>query len=84
MCNCKSARIQLFTVLILNYKVRSIKTYYCHPTHVEKGNPILTFAMAVGHTVNTGLSFHVVIGAVGAMLLLSVGLMLAAWRVEGR
>lgn len=42
---------------------------YCYPA-AGKGNAILTFAMAVGHTVNTGLGLPIAAGALGAMLLL--------------
>ena len=42
---------------------------YCHPPAV-KGNPVLTFALAVGHTTHVGLGLPIAAGAVGAMLLL--------------
>ncbi len=42
---------------------------YCYPG-VGGGNPVLTFAMAVGHTANAGLGLPVATGALGAMLLL--------------
>ena len=42
---------------------------YCHPTEA-KGNAILTFAMAVGHTAHVGLGIPIAAGALGAMLLL--------------
>ena len=42
---------------------------YIHPT-AGTGNPVLTFAMAVGHTVNIGLGIPIAAGALGAMLLL--------------
>ncbi len=42
---------------------------YCHP-EVGKGNAILTFAMAVGHTTHVGLGLPIAAGALGAMLLL--------------
>lgn len=41
----------------------------CFPTE-GKGNPVLTFAMAVGHTANIGLGLPIVFGAIGAMLML--------------
>ena len=44
-------------------------TAYCYPT-VGKGNAVLVFAMAVGHTANTGLGIPVSYGVLGAMLLL--------------
>ncbi|MCP4251566.1 MAG: carbon starvation protein A, partial [bacterium] len=40
---------------------------YCYPEE-GKGNAILTFAMAVGHTVRVGLGLPVAAGALGAML----------------
>jgi carbon starvation protein len=44
---------------------------YCYPEDPNiKGNAILTFAMAVGHTVNVGLGLPIAAGALGAMLLL--------------
>jgi len=48
----------------------SLATYkgYCYPK-VGK-NPILTFAMAVGHTGKIGLGLPVAAGALGAMLIL--------------
>lgn len=42
---------------------------YCHPFE-GKGNPVLTFALAVGHTAHVGLGIPIAAGAVGAMLLL--------------
>ncbi|NLH43229.1 MAG: hypothetical protein GX448_15420 [Planctomycetes bacterium] len=42
---------------------------YCYPA-AGSGNAVLTFAMAVGHTVNQGLGLPVAAGALGAMLLL--------------
>jgi carbon starvation protein CstA len=42
---------------------------YCYPA-AGGGNAVLTFAMAVGHTVNQGLGLPVAAGALGAMLLL--------------
>jgi carbon starvation protein len=42
---------------------------YCYPAG-GSGNPVLTFAMAVGHTANVGLGLPVAAGALGAMLLL--------------
>jgi carbon starvation protein len=42
---------------------------YCYPAG-GSGNAVLTFAMAVGHTVNAGLGLPVAAGALGAMLLL--------------
>jgi carbon starvation protein len=42
---------------------------YCHPA-AGGGNPVLTFAMAVGHTVHVALGLPVAAGALGAMLLL--------------
>jgi carbon starvation protein len=49
----------------------SLGTYknYCYPA-VGGGNAVLTFAMAVGHTVHHGLGLPVAAGALGAMLLL--------------
>ncbi len=49
----------------------SLGTYksYCYPA-AGSGNAVLTFAMAVGHTVNLGLGLPVAAGALGAMLLL--------------
>ncbi|MBP7934794.1 MAG: hypothetical protein KA354_09125 [Phycisphaerae bacterium] len=41
----------------------------CYPAS-GKGNAVLTFAMAVGHTANVGLGLPVSAGALGAMLLL--------------
>jgi len=41
----------------------------CYPVS-GKGNAVLTFAMAVGHTANIGLGLPVSAGALGAMLLL--------------
>lgn len=41
----------------------------CYPVS-GKGNAVLTFAMAVGHTANVGLGLPVSAGALGAMLLL--------------
>jgi carbon starvation protein len=42
---------------------------YCYPAS-GGGNAVLTFAMAVGHTVHQGLGLPVAAGALGAMLLL--------------
>jgi carbon starvation protein len=42
---------------------------YCYPA-TGSGNAVLTFAMAVGHTVHLGLGLPVAAGALGAMLLL--------------
>ncbi len=42
---------------------------YCHPEGI-KGNPVLTFAMGVGHTAHVGLGLPIASGALGAMLLL--------------
>jgi carbon starvation protein len=42
---------------------------YCYPA-AGSGNAVLTFAMAVGHTVHLGLGLPVAAGALGAMLLL--------------
>jgi carbon starvation protein len=42
---------------------------YCYPA-AGGGNAVLTFAMAVGHTVHQGLGLPVAAGALGAMLLL--------------
>ncbi|NJD20251.1 MAG: hypothetical protein FIA95_13345 [Gemmatimonadetes bacterium] len=42
---------------------------YCYPDSGQ-GNAVLTFAMAVGHTVNVGLGLPIAAGALGAMLLL--------------
>jgi carbon starvation protein len=42
---------------------------YCYPAS-GGGNAVLTFAMAVGHTVHLGLGLPVAAGALGAMLLL--------------
>ena len=42
---------------------------YCHP-EVGKGNPILTFAVSVGHTAHVGLGMPIAWGTLGAMLLL--------------
>jgi len=49
----------------------SLGTYkgYCHPA-TGSGNPVLTFAMAIGNTVHLGLGLPVAAGALGAMLLL--------------
>lgn len=49
----------------------SLGTYksYCYPAG-GGGNAVLTFAMAVGHTVHHGLGLPVAAGALGAMLLL--------------
>jgi len=49
----------------------SLGTYrgYCYPDS-GGGNAVLTFAMAVGHTVHLGLGLPVAAGALGAMLLL--------------
>ncbi|MEN6575809.1 MAG: carbon starvation CstA family protein [Phycisphaerales bacterium] len=49
----------------------SLETYksYCYPAG-GGGNAVLTFAMAVGHTVHLGLGLPVAAGALGAMLLL--------------
>ncbi|NLZ06023.1 MAG: carbon starvation protein A [Phycisphaerae bacterium] len=49
----------------------SLETYrtYCYPA-AGGGNAVLTFAMAVGHTVHLGLGLPVAAGALGAMLLL--------------
>ncbi|MBN2376302.1 MAG: hypothetical protein JXD22_07870 [Sedimentisphaerales bacterium] len=49
----------------------SLSSYkgYCYPAE-GKGNAILTFAMAVGHTANVGLGIPIAYGALGAMLLL--------------
>jgi len=49
----------------------SLGTYksYCYPA-AGSGNAVLTFAMAVGHTVHLGLGLPVAAGALGAMLLL--------------
>ena len=49
----------------------SLSSYkgYCYP-EAGKGNAILTFAMAVGHTANVGLGIPIAYGALGAMLLL--------------
>jgi carbon starvation protein len=41
---------------------------FCYPD-VGHGNWVLAFAMGVGHTVHTGLSLPVWVGAIGAMLL---------------
>jgi carbon starvation protein CstA len=41
----------------------------CYPA-IGKGNPILTFAMSVGHTAHLGLGLPIAAGALGAMLLL--------------
>ena len=43
--------------------------FYCYPA-VDKGNAVLTFAMAVGHSVHSGLGLPVAVGALGGMLLL--------------
>jgi carbon starvation protein len=42
---------------------------FCYPD-VGKGNAVLTFALAVGHTSYVGLGIPVAAGALGAMLLL--------------
>ncbi|MBN1846738.1 MAG: hypothetical protein JW810_13725 [Sedimentisphaerales bacterium] len=42
---------------------------YCYPVEF-KGNAVLTFAMAVGHTAHVGLRMPVAYGTLGAMLLL--------------
>jgi len=42
---------------------------YLYPAQ-GKGNAVLTFAMAVGHTVHAGLGLPIAAGALGAMLLL--------------
>ncbi|MBN1508109.1 MAG: hypothetical protein JW955_14755 [Sedimentisphaerales bacterium] len=49
----------------------SLSTYksYCYPA-TGSGNAVLTFAMAIGHTVHLGLGLPVAAGALGAMLLL--------------
>lgn len=43
--------------------------FYTYPD-TGSGNAVLTFAMAVGHTVNVGLGLPIAAGALGAMLLL--------------
>jgi len=47
----------------------SVYKAYCYPA-AGGGNAVLTFAMAVGHTVHQGLGLPVAAGALGAMLLL--------------
>ncbi len=54
--------------LIVGLSLGTYKTY-CYPA-VGGGNAVLTFAMAVGHTVHLGLGLPVAAGALGAMLLL--------------
>jgi carbon starvation protein len=54
--------------LVVGLSLASYKGF-CYP-EVGKGNPILTFAMSVGHTANVGLGLPIAGGAVGAMLLL--------------
>ncbi len=54
--------------LIVGLPLGTYKSY-CYPA-VGGGNAVLTFAMAVGHTVHRGLGLPVAAGALGAMLLL--------------
>ncbi len=54
--------------LIVGLTMGSYKGF-CHPEGA-KGNAILTFAMAVGHTAHAGLGLPIAAGALGAMLLL--------------
>jgi len=54
--------------LIVGLPLGTYKSY-CYPA-VGSGNAVLTFAMAVGHTVHLGLGLPVAAGALGAMLLL--------------
>ncbi len=54
--------------LILGLSLGTYKSY-CYPA-AGGGNAVLTFAMAVGHTVHLGLGLPVAAGALGAMLLL--------------
>jgi carbon starvation protein len=54
--------------LIVGLPLATYKSY-CYPV-AGSGNAVLTFAMAVGHTVNQGLGLPVAAGALGAMLLL--------------
>ncbi len=54
--------------LLVGLSLVSYKSY-CYPA-VGGGNAVLTFAMAVGHTVHLGLGLPVAAGALGAMLLL--------------
>ena len=49
----------------------SLSGYYAYRfVHSGAGNPVLTFAMAVGNTAHVGLGLPVAVGALGAMLLL--------------
>lgn len=54
--------------VIVGLSLASYETY--RAPGVAGGNAILTFAMAVGHTANIGLGVPIVVGAIGAMLLL--------------
>ncbi len=54
--------------LVVGLSLASYKGYLYPAT--GKGNPVLTFAMAVGHTAHIGLGLPVAAGALGAMLLL--------------
>jgi len=54
--------------LIVGLSLAAYKGYIYPET--GKGNAVLTFAMAVGHTVNVGLGLPIAAGALGAMLLL--------------
>ncbi len=54
--------------LIVGLSLASYR-FYCYPP-VEKGNAVLTFAMAVGQTGHVGLGLPVAVGALGGMLLL--------------
>jgi carbon starvation protein len=54
--------------LIVGLPLGAYKSY-CYPA-VGGGNAVLTFAMAVGHTVHRGLGLPVAAGTLGAMLLL--------------
>jgi carbon starvation protein len=54
--------------LVVGLSFSSYKSY-CYPAS-GSGNAVLTFAMAVGHTVHLGLGLPVAAGALGAMLLL--------------
>jgi carbon starvation protein CstA len=54
--------------LIVGLSLASYK-FHCYPS-VGKGNAVLAFAMAVGHTAHVGLGLPVAIGALAGMLLL--------------
>jgi len=46
--------------------------FFCYEVETESGtgNPILTFALSVGHTAHVGLGLPIAMGTLGAMLLL--------------